>query len=163
MVRDEDALRAAIDKSVAVLAGAGFPRMPARVLMALLVADRGLTAAELSEELGASAAAISGAVRYLEQLGVLHRIRERGSRRDRFEFSDDAWYRAIVQKSPIYGVIAELSERAADAIGDDGHAGSQRLRDTAGFYRFLDGRMPELLAEWDARRATAASADPPGA
>lgn len=156
MVRDEVSLRAAVDKSVAVLAGAGFPRMPARVLMALLVADRGLTAAELSEELGASAAAISGAVRYLEQLGVVHRLRERGSRRDRFEFSDDAWYRAIVQKSPIYGIIAELSDRAADAIGDEAHAGAQRLRDTAGFYRFLDGRMPELLAEWDARRDAAA-------
>jgi predicted transcriptional regulator len=157
MARDEDSLRAAVDKSVAVLAGAGFPRMPARVLMALLVSDRGLTAAELSEELGASAAAISGAVRYLEQLSVVHRIRDRGSRRDRFEFSDDAWYRAIVQKSPIYGVIADLSERAADAIGDETHSGARRLRDTAGFYRFLDGRMPELLAEWDAMRDGATS------
>ncbi|HEY1104691.1 MAG TPA: MarR family transcriptional regulator [Agromyces sp.] len=152
MARDEVSLRAAVDQSTAVLAGAGFPRMPARVLMALLVSDRGLTASELGGGIGASAAAISGAVRYLEQLGVVHRVRERGSRRDRFEFSDDAWYRAIVQKSSIYSVIAELSERAADAIDDESHAGVRRLRDTAGFYRFLDGKMPELLAEWDAQR-----------
>lgn len=163
MARDEDALRTAVDKSVAVLAGAGFPRMPARVLMALLVSDHGLTAAELGDELGASAAAISGAVRYLEQLGIVHRLRERGSRRDRFEFSDDAWYRAIVQKSPVYGIIAELSDRAADAIDDEQHLGARRLRDTAGFYRFLDGKMPELLAEWDAMRAVTAEQPTQGA
>ena len=41
MPRDEQGLKAAVDQSAAVLTAAGFPRMPARVLMALLVAERG--------------------------------------------------------------------------------------------------------------------------
>ncbi|WP_394554245.1 GbsR/MarR family transcriptional regulator [Agromyces sp. MMS24-JH15] len=152
MPRDEQGLRAAVDQSAAVLTAAGFPRMPARVLMALLVEDGGLTASELGDRLGVSAAAISGAVRYLEQIGILHRVPQAGSRRDRWEFLDDAWYSALVSKSPVYGVIADLGERAADAIGDDAHPGARRAREMARFYRFVDSRMPELLREWEALR-----------
>ena len=112
MPRDEQGLKAAVDQSAAVLTAAGFPRMPARVLMALLVAERGgLTASELGDQLGVSAAAISGAVRYLEQIGILHRVPQPGSRRDRWEFLDDAWYTALMAKSPVYGVIADLGDR----------------------------------------------------
>ena len=71
-----------------------------------------------------SAAAISGAVRYLEQIGILHRVPQAGSRRDRWEFLDDAWYTALMAKSPVYGVIADLGDRAADAIGDEQSAGA---------------------------------------
>ena len=53
-----------------VLAESGLPRMPARVFTALLFCDAGgLTSAELTELLSVSPAAISGAVRYLSQLG----------------------------------------------------------------------------------------------
>jgi DNA-binding transcriptional ArsR family regulator len=153
MPRDEQGLKAAVDQSAAVLTAAGFPRMPARVLMALVVADRGgLTASELGEQLGVSAAAISGAVRYLEQIGILHRLPQPGSRRDKWEFLDDAWYTALMAKSPIYGVIAELGDRAADAIGDETAAGSLRAREMARFYRFVDTRMPDLMREWETLR-----------
>jgi DNA-binding transcriptional ArsR family regulator len=153
MPRDEQGLKAAVDQSAAVLTAAGFPRMPARVLMALVVADRGgLTASELGEQLGVSAAAISGAVRYLEQIGILHRLPQPGSRRDKWEFLDDAWYTALMAKSPIYGVIAELGDRAADAIGDETAAGALRAREMARFYRFVDTRMPDLMREWETLR-----------
>ena len=57
--------------------------MPARVFAALLATDSGrLTAAELAELLQISPAAVSGAVRYLTQVGMVHREREPGSRRD---------------------------------------------------------------------------------
>ena len=125
MSRDEQSLKATVEQSAAVLTAAGFPRMPARVLMALLVAEAGgLTASELGDQLGVSAAAISGAVRYLEQIGILHRVPQAGSRRDRWEFLDDAWYTALMAKSPVYGVIADLGDRAADAIGDEQSAGA---------------------------------------
>ena len=85
MARDEQGLRAAVEQTAAVLAAAGFPKMPARVLVTLLVADPGgLTAGELGEQLGVSAAAISGAVRYLELIGVVHRVSQPGSRRARW-------------------------------------------------------------------------------
>jgi DNA-binding transcriptional ArsR family regulator len=158
MPRDEQGLKAAVDQSAAVLTAAGFPRMPARVLMALVVADRGgLTASELGEQLGVSAAAISGAVRYLEQIGILHRLPQPGSRRDKWEFLDDAWYTALMAKSPIYGAIADLGDRAADAIGDETAAGAVRAREMARFYRFVDTRMPDLMREWETLRGQPAA------
>ena len=158
MPRDEQGLKAAVDQSAAVLTAAGFPRMPARVLMALVVADRGgLSASELGEQLGVSAAAISGAVRYLEQIGILHRLPQPGSRRDKWEFLDDAWYTALMAKSPIYGVIADLGDRAADAIGDETAAGAVRAREMARFYRFVDTRMPDLMREWETLRGQPAA------
>ncbi|HEU5223908.1 MAG TPA: MarR family transcriptional regulator [Candidatus Lumbricidophila sp.] len=155
MPRNEAALRTAVDQSAAVLTAAGFPKMPARVLMALLVAPPGgLTALELATELGVSAAAISGAVRYLEQIGILHRLPQAGSRRERWEFLDDAWYSALLTKSNgVYGTLADLGDRAADALGDEHSAGARRAREMAAFYRFCQTRVPALLAEWEAQRA----------
>jgi hypothetical protein len=151
---DEQRLRATVEQSAAVLAAIGFPRMPARVLMALLVADEGgLTAHQLGEQLSVSAAAISGAVRYLQTIGILHRVPQAGSRRDRWEFLDDAWYTALTAKRPVYGIIADLGDKAADAIGDEASAGARRAREMARFYRFVDSRLPELMREWEEIRA----------
>src|ERR1700730_19198199 len=71
-----------IEKFAAVLSLAGFPAMPARVFVALLVTDAGrLTAAELADLLQISPAAVSGAVRYLGGLGLVDKERVPGSRR----------------------------------------------------------------------------------
>ncbi len=52
------------EQAAATLAAAGFPRMAARVMMVLMTEESGsATAEELGNRLGASAAAISGAVR----------------------------------------------------------------------------------------------------
>ena len=67
-------------------------RTPARVFACVLAQDSGrLTAAELAERLGVSAAAISGAVRYLTQTGMLVRGREPGERRDHYAVHGDVW------------------------------------------------------------------------
>jgi len=67
------------ERTAALLHRTGFPRMPARVLMALTVAESGLTAAELAERRDVSAAAISGAVRYLQTLAMIHRFPNPGA------------------------------------------------------------------------------------
>jgi len=80
---DRLALQQTTERFASVLAESGLPRMPARVFAALLFCDAGgLTSAELTELLSVSAAAISGAVRYLSQLGFISRDRKPGSRRD---------------------------------------------------------------------------------
>ena len=56
-------------------------------------------------------------------------------------------------KSPVYGVIADLGDRAADAIDDETSAGAARAREMARFYRFIDTRMPDLMREWEQLRA----------
>jgi len=153
MTRDEQALGAAVEQSAAVLTAAGFPRMPARVLMALLVADEGRTARELGEQLGVSAAAISGAVRYLQSLGIIHRMSRPGSRLDRWEILDDAWYTALAGKNSVYGTFAAVADQAVAAIGDPDAPGARRTAEMVAFFRFIEGKMPELLSEWATLRA----------
>ena len=54
--------------------------MPALVFSALLVDDDGrMTSTELTSSLEVSPASVSGAVKYLAQVGMLRRERERGS------------------------------------------------------------------------------------
>ena len=153
MARDERALRDVVEHSAAILTAAGFPKMPARVLMALTASEAGgLTAQELSEQLGASAAAISGAVRYLQTIGIVRRLSQNGSRRDRYELPENAWYGALTTESPIYGVLAAQGDAGVAAIDDPSSVGSARLAEMARFYRFLERRMPQLLEEWEAER-----------
>src|SRR5580692_7915903 len=88
----DDALFGYIERFASVLVSAGFPPMPARVFVALLVTDSGrLTAAELAGMLRISPAAVSGAVRYLIQLWLVHKERVPGSRRDYYRMPDDVW------------------------------------------------------------------------
>ncbi|WP_434620665.1 GbsR/MarR family transcriptional regulator [Arthrobacter sp. A5] len=153
MARDEQALRAAVEQSAAVLASAGFPKMPARVLMSLMVSDDGaLTASELAQRLEVSAAGISGAVRYLQTIGIIRRVAQSGSRRDRYELPEDPWYAAATSESRVYGALAGLADRAIDALDDPSSTTTSRVRDMAQFYRFLDIRLPHLMAEWEVLR-----------
>ena len=85
MARQQSAVDSFVGRFAADLEAAGIPRLPARVFVALLVEDAGyLSAAELAERLHISPAAVSGAVRYLIQVQLVHREREPGSRRDRY-------------------------------------------------------------------------------
>jgi hypothetical protein len=156
MARDDVALAAVVEQSAAVLTAAGFPKLPMRVMMTLLVTElEGLTAGELGDTLNSSAAAISGAVRYLQTVGIVRRIAQPGSRRDRYELPADAWVRTLYAERPIYGALAEFGDAAVAAIDDPESLGSKRSSEMAGFYRFIAGRMPELIREWDELRKAA--------
>src|SRR5215469_1086290 len=97
--RDEEAVRRFIERFAAGLVEAGVPPMPARVFSALVATDSGrLTAAELAAQLGASPAAISGAVRYLALVGMISRERVPGSRRAVYAVLDDVWYEVSIRQ-----------------------------------------------------------------
>ncbi|MGH7861055.1 MAG: GbsR/MarR family transcriptional regulator [Candidatus Dormibacteraceae bacterium] len=153
MPRNERVLRDTTEQSAAVMAAAGFPKMAARVLMTLMVSDQGLSATDLAQRLGVSAAAISGAVRYLQVLGLIRRTAQAGSRRDRYELPADSWYASTLDRNPLFEVLAGLAERAVGAIDDASAPGSVRSDEMARFYRFLASRMPALLQEWEEIRA----------
>ncbi len=154
MATDEQALHDVVEHTAAILTAAGFPKQPARVLMSLTVSTTGgLTAQELSEQLGVSAAAISGAVRYLQTIGIVRRLSQTGSRRDRYELPENAWYTALTSESPIYGVLAAQADAGVAAIDDPSSVATARLTEMARFYRFLETRMPQLLLEWEAERS----------
>ena len=158
MPRDDRAISDFVEQSAAALASAGFPRMPARVLMTLMVTDEpGLTARELADYLGASAAGISGAVRYLQTVRMVHRISQPGSRRDRYEVPEHTWYTATLGgTNPTYETIRMLAARAVPAFSEPSSPGALRVQEMSDFFAFIQRRLPELLEEWRATRS-----DPP--
>ena len=138
------------ERIAGVLAAAGFPRMPARVMMLLMVSEDGLTAAEIAERLDISAAAVSGAVRYLQLIGYVARIPVSGSRRDRYTIAR-AWYTASMTSAVVYQQVADAAAEGVATLpaGSMAHA---RVAEMGDFFAFIQERMGELLAEWDARR-----------
>jgi DNA-binding transcriptional regulator GbsR (MarR family) len=156
MARDEQGLADFVEQSASALAAAGFPRMPARVLMALTAAENGsLTAGELGEQLGVSAAGISGAVRYLQTVRMVRRVAQPGSRRALYELPEHSWYAATMATNPTYDHLEALARRAVAAIDDPDSLASQRIQEMHDFFVFIQKRMPKLLEEWEAERADA--------
>jgi DNA-binding transcriptional ArsR family regulator len=157
-----DPLLDVAERLAAVFAAAGFPRMAARTLMSLMVApDAALTAADLCERLGVSPAAVSGAVRYLERIGMVRRLPQSGSRKELYELPDHAWYTASLRSTPTYDAILGLLPEGVQAARTAGADGAEaRLAEMQAFFDYLRARMPELLAEWQAIRAPGPDAGP---
>lgn len=149
----------AAERAAAMLTAAGMPRMAARTMMALVGApDEGYSAADLAERLGVSAAAVSGAVRYLQTIRIVHRVSRASDRRDRYELIDDGWHAVLMGNTPLYEMLADMIDTIADDNADAPLA-RERAREMSGFFRFLAQRMPRLLDEWDEhRRATSGQA-----
>src|ERR671910_2108093 len=100
---DHDELLRFVERFAMVLAESGIPRMPARVFAYVLAEDaERYTAADLARGLRVSLAAISGAVRYLVQVGLLAKEREPGSRSDHYRiFDEDIWGTIFSQRLPV--------------------------------------------------------------
>jgi DNA-binding transcriptional regulator GbsR (MarR family) len=151
--RDLAAVLRFVDRFASLLCQAGFARMPARVFVALLVTDSGgLTAAELVGMLQVSPAAISGAVGYLAQLGLVVREREAGSRRDRYQVPDDVWYEVVRVRQQVTARWVPTLQDGIETLGAGTPAG-ERLAETADFFEFLAKQGPEMLAKWNEHRA----------
>ncbi|MWK40300.1 MarR family transcriptional regulator [Actinomadura sp. J1-007] len=134
------------------MADAGWQRMPARVVAALMATDSGaLTAAELAEMLRVSPAAVSGAVRHLTRLHMAVREREPGSRRDVFYVRDDLWQDVIAGRDRLLDNFEESLTMGVAAVGHDTPAG-RRLAESAEFFSFLQKEMVEVLDRWREHR-----------
>jgi predicted transcriptional regulator len=137
-----------VERFASALVTAGMPRMPSRVLAALLATDEGrLTAAELAEQLQISPAAVSGAVRYLSQVGMVVTERVPGSRRDHYRLHDNAWYEAIVRRERLVLFWMDVMREGIDAVGADTAAGA-RMAETLAFYEFLERELPPVMERW---------------
>ena len=142
-----------IERFTAVLVAAGFPPMPARVYVALLVAESGrLSAAELAERLRVSPAAVSGAVRYLTQVGLVHKERVPGSRRDYYRTPGNIWDDLIRMRDRVMSRWAALAREGIDLVGPDTAAGA-RMAEQAAFLEFATREMSDLLTRWEKYRA----------
>jgi DNA-binding transcriptional regulator GbsR (MarR family) len=142
-----------VEQMGSALTQAGLPRVPSLIFSALLVDDDGrMTAAELGAALDLSAGSISGAVRYLEQVGMARRERERGSRRDVYVVDDDAWHGAMIRTSQAYVPMIAALSRGLSATSDVS-AAHHRLLLTREFLCFVDEEMTALVHRWEQRRA----------
>lgn len=153
-VSDAHRAIAPAERAAAMLTAAGMPRMPARVMMALVAApDGGYTAAQIGDRLGVSAAAVSGAVRYLQQLRFIQRRSWPGDRRDRYEFVHDTFSSSMVGNIPVYTHLAEYIDAIA-AEHDDDQGAHDRAVELAEFFRYLSVRMVQIVDDWRALRRT---------
>ncbi len=142
-----------IERFAAVLVVAGFPPMPARVFVALLVTDSGrLTAAELAGMLRISPAAVSGAVRYLIQVGLVHKERVPGSRRDYYRIPGNMWDDLLRMRDQVMSRWTALAREGIDLVGPDTPAGG-RLAEQAAFLEFVTKELSGVLARWEQYRA----------
>ena len=152
-VRDEEAVRHFVERVALLFADWGFPRMAARVLFALMTADEpSLTAPELAARLDVSPAAISGAVRYLGQIGLVLREGVPGSRRDRYRLPDHTWYASTATAVQFYSLLVSAAEDALVPLGGADTTAGERVAEMRDFFAFMREAVPGLLAQWEASR-----------
>lgn len=153
--RDREAVSRFHHDFVFTLLQMGFPRMPARVFVALITNDSGrLTAADLGQALQASPGAVSGAVRYLIQLGLVRREGEPGSRRHYYRVPDRWWDDVVAIRENLMGRWAAVMHEGAVVLGMDTPAGA-RVADSARYFEFLSSEMPEVMRRWREHQAQA--------
>jgi DNA-binding transcriptional regulator GbsR (MarR family) len=144
--------QAFVERMGGALTQAGLPRLPSLVFSALLVDDDGrMTSAELSEALELSAGSISGAVKYLAQVGMIRRERERGSRRDVYVVDEDAWHGSMLRRDQVYAPMIAALTAGLRALGKRSPA-HDRLLLTREFLAFIDEELSGLADKWERRR-----------
>ncbi len=142
-----------VEQFALALNDAGMQRMPARVFAYVLASDAEThTAAELADGLQVSAAAISGAVRTLVDMGMLVRDRVPGDRVDHYRiYDDDVWATIVGRQEPMFRHIDVLLTNGLHLLLPG--PGHRRVEETREFYRFAHSQIDTLAERWRAHRA----------
>jgi DNA-binding transcriptional regulator GbsR (MarR family) len=153
-MRDEEAVRQFVERTSRQLSDWGLPPMAARVLLTVMTAEEdALSAVELAERLGASAGAISGAVRYLTDSGVIRRDPVPGSRRDLYALTSETWWEATLIKGNRLQTIVETVDEGVAALGGPETRSGRAMADMRDYLAFWRDEIPLLLDKWYAQRA----------
>jgi len=133
--RDDEAVREYEEAFTTLLMQQGLPKMTARVLTCLFIADAGsLTASELVQHLQVSPASVSKAIAFLEDQGLVRR--ERDERRERYVVDDDVWYQSTIASARGTAQVAETARQGVGILGRDSPAAA-RLENIARFSDFI--------------------------
>ena len=150
--RDDVAAAAFVERLGSTLAALGMQRVPARVFAALMADEDGrMTSAELAAGLRLSPASISGAVRYLTQMRMIHREREAGTRRDVYVIADDQWHDTLLNTDQVYGRLAAAFADGIPAVGGADTPAGRRVRTSVEFLEFIIEEMAGIADRWDNR------------
>jgi DNA-binding transcriptional ArsR family regulator len=130
-----------VDDFATLLAATGMPRMTSRVFVCLLTADSdGLSAADLVRRLRVSPASVSKSIAFLEDMELVARRPDPGSRRERYVIDDEVWLRAWQADTGAHGRVATAAERGVAIFGADSVAGV-RLATMGRFFSRLSHEM----------------------
>lgn len=134
--RDDEAVREYEEAFTTLLMGQGLPKMTARVLTCLFIADAGsLTASELIQRLQVSPASISKATAFLEVQGLIRRERDE-RRRDRYFVDEGVWYQSTIASAHGIAQVAGIARQGVSVLGRDTPAAA-RLENIARFSEFI--------------------------
>ncbi|GIG02274.1 GbsR/MarR family transcriptional regulator [Catellatospora citrea] len=134
--RDDEAVREYEESFTTLLMHQGLPKMMARVLTCLFIADAGsLTASELVQHLQVSPASVSKAIAFLEEQGLIRRQRDE-RRRERYFVDDDVWYQSTIASARGIAQVAETARKGVDVLGP-GSPATVRLENIARFSDFI--------------------------
>jgi predicted transcriptional regulator len=146
--RDAQAVGRFVEDLASALMQMGVPRMPARVFAALLTSDSGrLTSAELATTLQISPAAVSGAVRYLIQIGMARRESEPGSRRHYYRAPNNVWDEVLGIRDHLMARWTGVLRDGVEVLGPDTPAG-ERVAESVRFFEFVSSELPLVLRKW---------------
>ncbi|GAB3133959.1 MarR family transcriptional regulator [Tsukamurella serpentis] len=141
-----------VENMAASLADAGMQRMAARVFAAVLASpDGALTPSEIARRLAVSAGAVSGAVSYLEQAGMVRRSHVPGARHTVIGLGDDVWYEALTSRNAILQRWLAVADEGLEELPEDG-AAAERVRVMRDFFEFMLGELPVMLERWREER-----------
>jgi predicted transcriptional regulator len=130
------------------------PRMAGRVWGLLIVAeDPHLSAADLAERLGTSAASISSSTRYLLQNNLVERVRVPGERREFFAFNPASLRSIYLRRIAAVGDMHRMAERALTAF-ENRPVPHERLQEMHDFYEWLELELAAVLRRWDGQKGS---------
>lgn len=137
-----------VENMAAAFVDAGMQRMASRVFAAVLASpEAALTPSQIGAQLQVSAGAVSGAVGYLEQTGMIRRTHVPGSRHSLITLGDDIWYEAFASRNPILERWRDLAAEGIDELPSDGPA-AERLSVMRDFFEFMITELPEMMERW---------------
>lgn len=142
--RDPEVVFAFQERLTELSIATGCPRMVARVLSRLLTTDSGrLTSAELVRQLQVSPAAVSTAVRWGEEQGLI--VREHGARgKQTYTIEGNIGHRSILASVHSNDLLAKLSGEGAQILGPATPAGA-RLDKMGTFMNLISQDLAESV------------------
>ena len=147
-----DGMRVFVEQFSMVLYERGLPRMPARVFTWLLCSEsETVTARELSEMLGVSPAAVSSAVGYLNEAGLIVRRPVPGSRQDHYGLPPEGTLGALMRRSERAPDLGRVWPPEGVAMLGADSPGGARLTEIAEFTAFMDAEMKGVWERWQNR------------
>jgi DNA-binding MarR family transcriptional regulator len=141
-----------IEDMALVFESFGVPRMASRVWAQLWVTpEPHLAPAQLEEQLAASTGAVSTALRYLLDLGIIDRVRVEGERRAYYRASTAAMERLFLRRTAGARELIRLADRGLAEFGDAPETRA-RLVDMREFYAWFLAEMEDLAERWQTEK-----------